>query len=127
MSEIRPYLCVPDTRAALRWYEQAMGAVITVEPIVMPDGRIGHAELSLGGARVMFSDPHPEIAVDAPAEGRGAAVTLYLTTEDVDGLARRASEAGATLDRGPEDGGHGRTAVLRDPFGHRWMLGETGS
>ena len=127
MSEIRPYICVADTRAAVAWYVSALGAVVEVEPMVMPDGRVGHAEVSLGGARLMMSDPHPEIAVDAPAPGRGAAVTLYLTTDDVDGLAERAAGAGATLDRGPEDGGHGRVAVLRDPFGHRWMLASTGS
>lgn len=123
MSEIRPYLCVSNARAAVDWYVAAMGATVTVDPIVMPDGRIGHVEVSFAGALVMMSDPHPEIHVDVPADGRGAAVTLYLTTDDVDGMARRAGEHGATLDRGPEDSDHGRTAVLRDPFGHRWMLG----
>jgi PhnB protein len=97
---------------------------VTYEPIVMDDGRIGHVELSFDGARVMMSDPFPDIHVDAPAEGRGTAVTLYLTTRDVDALAARAAAAGATVDRGPQDSDHGRTAVLRDPFGHRWMLGE---
>ena len=100
-----------------------MGATVTYEPIVMDDGRIGHVELSFGGATLMMSDAYPEIHVDAPAEGRGAAVTLYLTTADVDGLTSRAVERGAILDRGPEDSAHGRTAVFRDPFGHRWMLG----
>ncbi len=127
MSEIRPYICVSDARAAVDWYVSALGAVVATPPMIMPDGRVGHAEVTFGGARVMMSDPHPEIHVDAPADGRGAAVTLYLTTDDVDGVAERAAAAGATLDRGPEDGGHGRTAVLRDPFGHRWMLGESGS
>ncbi len=127
MSQIRPYICTGDARAAIDWYVRAMGAVITYQPIVMADGRIGHVELSFDGAPVMMSDPHPEIQVDAPAEGRGAAVTLYLTTADVDGLAARAAAAGATIDRGPQDSDHGRTAVLRDPFGHRWMLGEAGT
>ena len=123
MSEIRPYVCTRDARAAIDWYVDAMGAAVTYEPIVMEDGRIGHVELSFGGATVMMSDAYPEIHVDAPAEGRGAAVTLYLTTDDVDGLTSRAVDRGAILDRGPEDSDHGRTAVFRDPFGHRWMLG----
>jgi uncharacterized glyoxalase superfamily protein PhnB len=123
MGEIRPYICTKDARAAMDWYVDAMGAKVTYEPIVMDDGRIGHVELSFGGATVMMSDAYPEIHVEAPVEGRGAAVTLYLTTDDVDGLTGRAVEGGATLDRGPEDSGHGRTAVFRDPFGHRWMLG----
>jgi PhnB protein len=124
MGEIWPYLCTRDARAAIDWYGRGMGAVVTYEPIVMDDGRIGHVELSFDGARVMMSDPFPDIHVDAPAEGRGTAVTLYLTTRDVDALAARAAAAGATVDRGPQDSDHGRTAVLRDPFGHRWMLGE---
>jgi PhnB protein len=124
MGEIWPYLCTRDARAAIDWYGRGMGAVVTYEPIVMDDGRIGHVELFFDGARVMMSDPFPDIHVDAPAEGRGTAVTLYLTTRDVDALAARAAAAGATVDRGPQDSDHGRTAVLRDPFGHRWMLGE---
>ena len=123
MSDIRPYICSRDARAAIDWYVDAMGATITYEPIVMDDGRIGHVELSFGGATVMMSDAYPEIHVEAPAEGRGAAVTLYLTTDDVDGLTSQVVDRGAILDRGPEDSGHGRTAVFRDPFGHRWMLG----
>lgn len=124
MSEIRPYLCTRDARAAVDWYVEAMGAAVTVEPIVMDDGRIGHVELSFGGATVMMSDAYPELNVEAPLDGRGAAVTLHLTTDDVDALTTRAVDRGAALDRGPEDSDHGRTAVLRDPFGHRWMLGE---
>ena len=124
MSTIHPYICTGNARAAIDWYVQAMGAVVTYEPIVMDDGRIGHVELSVDGAQVMMSDPYPELHVEAPADGRGAAVTLYLTFPDVDGCAARAAGAGATIDRGPQDSDHGRTAVLRDPFGHRWMLGE---
>lgn len=124
MGEIRPYLCTRDARAAIDWYVDAMGAVVAYDPIVMDDGRIGHVELTFGDATVMMSDAYPEIQVEPPAEGRGAAVTLYLTTDDVDGVTARAAERGATLDRGPEDSGHGRTAVFRDPFGHRWMLGD---
>jgi uncharacterized glyoxalase superfamily protein PhnB len=51
-------------------------------------------------------------------------VTLHLQTDDVDALAQQAVAAGARLDRGPEDAGVGRVAVLRDPFGHRWFLND---
>jgi predicted enzyme related to lactoylglutathione lyase len=40
----------------------------------------------------------------------------------VDAVAETMARAGAALDRGPEDTGVGRVAVLRDPFGPRWML-----
>jgi uncharacterized glyoxalase superfamily protein PhnB len=122
MSELTPYLAVRDARAAIDWYVEHVGAEVTYEPIVMPDGRIGHTELTVDGARWMMSDEHPELQVEAPDPGRGAAVTLHLTVEDVDGLVDRVVAGGATLDRGPEDNPAGRVAVFRDPFGHRWFL-----
>jgi uncharacterized glyoxalase superfamily protein PhnB len=124
MGELTPYLAVTDARAALEWYVDHLGAQVTYEPIVMPDGRIGHAELTVQGARWMMSDEHPEIQVEAPDPGRGASVTLHLEVEDVDGLVARAVDGGAVLDRGPEEGPVGRLAVIRDPFGHRWMLNQ---
>ena len=42
MSELTPYLAVGDARAAIEWYAAVFGAVVTYEPIEMPDGRIGH-------------------------------------------------------------------------------------
>ncbi len=125
MSELTPYLCVRDARGAIDWYVARLGAEVTFDPIVMPDGRIGHVELSVDGAVWMMSDEHPEIHVEAPVEGRGAAVTLHLTVADVDTLARRMTDGGAVLDRGPADNPPvGRVAVLRDPFGHRWFLNQ---
>ena len=123
MSELTPYLCVSDARAAIDWYVAALGAEVTYEPIVMPDGRIGHVELAVDGARWMMSDEHPELSVEAPDLDRGSAVTLHLTVDDCDAAAARVVAAGTTLDRGPEDSPPaGRVAVFRDPFGHRWFL-----
>ena len=52
-------------------------------------------------------------------------MTLHLTLDDVDAVATRCRDAGADLDRGPEDSPPvGRVAVLRDPFGHRWFLNQ---
>jgi PhnB protein len=125
MSELTAYLAVRDARAAIEWYVDRLGAEVTVEPIVMPDGRVGHVELAVDGARWMMADEHPELQVEAPAEGRGSAVTLHLSVADVDGLAQRMADGGAVLDRGPEDNPPvGRVAVLRDPFGHRWFLNQ---
>jgi PhnB protein len=122
MSELTPYLAVSDCRAAIAWYAEALDAVVTREPIEMADGRIGHVELAVDGARWMMADAHPEIQVVAPGP-EGSPVTLHLTVRDVDGLAARAQAKGASLDRGPEDAGAvGRVAVFRDPFGHRWFL-----
>ena len=45
MSEMTPYICVADARAAIEWYVDNLGAEVTYPPIEMPDGRIGHVEL----------------------------------------------------------------------------------
>ena len=56
MSELTPYICVGDCRAAIDWYVEALGAEVAYEPIVMDDGRVGHCELAVDGARWMMSD-----------------------------------------------------------------------
>ncbi len=125
---ITPYICVSDGQRAIDWYVTALGARLTYEPIILPDGKVGHAEITFGeGAVVMLSDPFPEVNVEPPAPGRGAAVTLHLSVTDVDAVAAAAEAAGAVFDRSPETTEHGRMAVLRDPFGHRWMLNATAS
>ena len=56
MSELTPYLCVADSREAIDWYRAALGAEVVRDPIVMEDGRVGHCELAVAGARWMMSD-----------------------------------------------------------------------
>ncbi|MFT4166182.1 MAG: VOC family protein [Microlunatus sp.] len=125
MSGLTPYLCVADSRAAIRWYVDVLGAEVTYDPIVMPDGRVGHCELTVGGARWMMSDEFASVGVAAPDPDRGACVSLHLTVDDVDAVSARVVTAGTTLDRGPEDSPHaGRVAVFHDPFGHRWFLNQ---
>ncbi|GAA1725011.1 VOC family protein [Aeromicrobium alkaliterrae] len=123
MSELTPYLCVADARAAIDWYVAVLGAEVVMDPILMDDGRVGHCELEVAGARWMMSDEFDSAGVAAPAADRGAAVTLHLTVDDCDAAAAQVVAHGVTLDRGPEDAGPaGRVAVFRDPFGHRWFL-----
>lgn len=125
VNELTPYLCVSDARAAITWYADVLGAEVTHEPIVMPDGRVGHVELAVGAAGWMMSEEFAEAGVAAPDPGRGSAVTLHLGVADVDAVCARVTAAGVALDRGPEDSGPaGRVAVFRDPFGHRWFLAQ---
>ena len=125
MSELTPYICVEDAKAAIDWYVEALGAKVTYEPIVMDDGRVGHCELTVNGARWMMSDEFESAGVAPPDKDRGNAVSLHLTVEDCDATAARVQEHGITLDRGPEDSPPaGRVAVFRDPFGHRWFLNQ---
>lgn len=116
-----PYLAVADARAALDWYEEVFGATVVGSPIVMPDGRVGHAELAIGDGVLYLADAHPEIGFTAPDPG-GSAVGLMLPVGDADEVRSRALTAGATGDREPYDGHGSRNAWIVDPFGHRWGL-----
>ena len=122
---ITGYLAVSGALEAIDWYGEVLGARLTSDPIVMPDGRVGHAELDVAGARLMLSEEHPEIGVVAPEPGSGATVTIHLSVEDVedvDEVIERSVAAGATLERPAADYEYGRNGVIRDPFGHRWMV-----
>ncbi|MDQ3760763.1 MAG: VOC family protein [Actinomycetota bacterium] len=119
------YLAVNDARSALDFYELAFGAQRRGEPIVMEDGRIGHAELAIGDSVLMLADEFPEIDLLSPRTRGGASQSLYLRVSEpgaVDTTVRDAVEAGARLERAAADYDYGRNAVVVDPSGHRWMI-----
>ncbi|BCI51818.1 glyoxalase [Mycolicibacterium litorale] len=116
-----PYLAVSDARAAIDWYTDALGAALRGAPIVMDDGRIGHAELTLGGGVLYLADEYPELGLKAPAPEH-VSVSLMLAVNDTDTALRRARDHGARVQREPYESHGDRTAVIVDPFGHRWML-----
>ena len=119
-----PYLAVSDARRAIDWYVEVFGAVVQGDPIVMPDGRIGHAELALAGGKLYLADEYPEIGVVAPAAS-GASVSLVLDVPDVDARAAAATAHGGRLTREIAEAYGSRNATIVDPFGHRWMLQQT--
>ena len=121
VSALIPYLAVRDARAALAWYADALGARVVGDPYVMDDDRIGHAELTVAGATLYLADEYPEMGLAGPEEGR-VSVSLHLSVPDVDGAVDRAVQVGATLERAVYDAPYGRTGVIVDPYGHRWML-----
>lgn len=116
-----PYLAVADARRAIGWYADAFRAVVVGDPIVMDDGRIGHAELAIAGGVLYLADEYPEYGLKAPAPG-AVSVSLMLHVADTDAALRRASERGATVEREPYENYGARNATIIDPFGHRWML-----
>jgi uncharacterized glyoxalase superfamily protein PhnB len=121
MSQLIPYLAVRDARAAMAWYTDALAARVVGDPYVMDDDRIGHAELEVSGATLYLADEYPELGLAGPEDGR-VSVTLHVTVPDVDAAVDRAVQVGATLTRPVYDAPYGRTGVIIDPYGHRWML-----
>jgi uncharacterized glyoxalase superfamily protein PhnB len=120
---VTAYLAVADARAAIDWYVDIFGASRRGEPIVMDDGRVGHAEIRIGDTVLMLADELPEIDVLAPPARGGTSVSFVVYVPDVDDTYRRALAAGAVRERPPADQFHGsRAGWLRDPFGHRWSI-----
>ncbi|HEV7517074.1 MAG TPA: VOC family protein [Thermoanaerobaculia bacterium] len=119
---VTPYLCVRDAASAILFYQQALGATEVVR-LAGPSGKIGHADLKIGGAHIMLSDEFPEMGVRSPQSLGGSPVSLELYTEDVDALFARAVAAGAKVLRPVADQFYGdRGGKLEDPFGHVWWI-----
>jgi uncharacterized glyoxalase superfamily protein PhnB len=123
MHSLQPYIAVDDPAAAIEWYTDVFGAVVLGDPIVMPDGRIGHAELRLGDSVLLLAGEFPAENHLSPATLGGSSVALHHYVPDVDAVFARAVELGATPLRPVADSPYGhRGGVLRDPFGHRWFV-----
>ncbi|HSS22926.1 MAG TPA: VOC family protein [Mycobacterium sp.] len=116
-----PYLSVANARAAIAWYTDAFDAVLVGDPIVMDDGRIGHAELAIADGVLYLADEHPELGLKAPAPG-AVSVSLMLHVGDTDAALQKTREHGATVEREICENYGTRNATIIDPFGHRWML-----
>ena len=120
--EVFPYLRVRDTAEAMRFYAAAFGAKELFR-LTEPNGRIGHAEMQLGPAVLMLSDPFPEYGLHAPTSD-DMGTTLHLHVANADAMAERAVAAGAEMLMPPTDQFYGeRSCRLRDPYGHTWLLG----
>jgi uncharacterized glyoxalase superfamily protein PhnB len=121
--ELFAYLHVRDADAAIAFYERAFGARQRLR-LTDGQGRVGHAELDLDGHTLMLADELPEEGIHGPQSIGGTSVTLHLHVDDADEVIRRAAQAGATIEREPEDQFYGeRSGCVRDPFGHRWNIG----
>ncbi len=119
---LTPYLAVDGAAAAIDFYVRAFGAVERYR-LVGADGRIGHADLEIGGATLYLADEFPESGVLGPRAIGGSPVLLHLEVPDVDAAFARAVEAGATVVRPIEDQFYGeRGGTLADPFGYVWTL-----
>jgi PhnB protein len=119
-----PYLIVAGAADAIDFYRTAFGAT-EVDRMTYDDGRIGHAELTIGGSRLFLADEFPESGegIIGPASLGGSPVIIDLDVDDVEAVVEEAVRAGATIIRpvGHPDQGI-QSAKLRDPFGHIWLL-----
>jgi len=120
---LTPYLSVDGADKAIDFYCDILGAVERVR-MGGPDGKVGHAELEIGGSMIMLADAFPDMGgAPTPKALGGSAVTLMVYVEDVDAVFARAISAGATEIAPVQDQFYGdRSGQFEDPFGHRWNV-----
>jgi len=81
----------------------------------MADGRIGHAELSIGGNTLDLADGFPEMGFVAPTDQGTNSVSMVIEVVDRNAVYAHALAADTSGER-PPDKAHGRrVAWFRDP------------
>ena len=119
---VSPYLSIDGAAAAIDFYTDVLGATVRGR-MDGPGGKVGHAELDIGGSLVMLADVFPESGQSAPKDLGGTPVTLMIYVEDVDATFAAALTAGATQVSPVADQFYGdRSGLFDDPWGHRWNV-----
>jgi PhnB protein len=120
---ISPYVTVRNAASAIDFYVAAFGAQEMFRLIDPTDGRIGHAEIMIGGSTIMLSDEYPDFGALSPETIGGSPVKFQVYVEDADAAFSAALAQGATELRPVKDQFFGdRSGMLIDPFGHSWTL-----
>ena len=120
---VTPYLTVRDAVAAVKFYQRAFGAELTMK-LTLPDGRYAHAEIKIGDCHLMMAEENPEWGNTSPQTLNGSPVSFMIYVPDADAAFKRALDAGCTQVRPVEDQFYGdRTGTLKCPFGFQWSLG----
>ncbi|HEY0537094.1 MAG TPA: VOC family protein [Actinoallomurus sp.] len=109
-----------DAHAAIQFLIDAFGFERVA--VYETGDRVDHAELRWpGGGGVMLGSASRDDSsiADLPA-GTGS---VYVVTDDVEGLFKRACAAGATVVREPRDESYGAGFTVRVPEGVFWSFG----
>jgi PhnB protein len=122
-NRIMPYLLYKDSGAAIEFLSTAFGFTEKFR-LEGEDGRVGHAEMTIGGDGViMFGSPPEPEGYKNPKELGGKTQGVYVYVDDVDVHYEHAKAAGATITRELEDQFYGdRSYTVEDPEGHQWWF-----
>ncbi len=119
-SEVTPYLSIRGAAEAIEFYKKAFGAKELMR-MPGPEGKLGHAEVRIGGSRIMLSDEYAAMDFLGPQSRGGTTVHLHVYVKDVDAVVARAEAAAAKVVRPVANQFYGdRTGSVQDPFGHVW-------
>jgi len=119
---INSYLNVKNCKEAIAFYQKAFGAIEKMS-LLMPDGKIAHAEIEIEGSILMLAEENPEWGTFSPQSLGGTPITLTLYVKDVDQSFNRALDAGATKVMAVKNEFYGdRVGQILDPFGFKWHM-----
>lgn len=120
---VTPYLIVDGAAEAIDFYTSVLGAAQRGDRMTTPDGKVGHAELSIGDSLIMLADESPDMGAVGPRTVGGTPVTLHLYVEDVDNVHAKALAAGAKELTPVTDQFYGdRSGQFEDLWGHKWNV-----
>ncbi|MGA2246587.1 MAG: VOC family protein [Verrucomicrobiota bacterium] len=121
-TSVTPYLYLREAADAIQFYKQVFNATERMR-LPRPDGKIGHAEIDIGGSVIMLADEAPERGARSPHAIGGSPVSLLVYVPNVDEVFTKALAAGAKQLRPVEDQFYGdRSGGFSDPFGHLWHV-----
>jgi uncharacterized glyoxalase superfamily protein PhnB len=115
-----PYLMYSDAPVAIDFLCKAFGFAEAMR-YPMPDGRVGHCELTYEGNTLMLASLFEGFG-DTPLNVGTTTCTLYCYVDDVDAHYARALQAGATITAEPLNEHGLRRYRACDPEGHRWVF-----
>ena len=119
---IIPALSYDDAPAAIEFLCRAFGFKVA-ERLEMPDGSIGHAELTLHGNTIALASAYPDGGLGGPADLPHLHAFVMIYVDDVDAHYARAIAAGATITEPLADQFYGdRVYRALDPEGQRWSF-----
>ena len=117
-----PYLSIDGAADAIDFYCSVLGATERMR-MPGPDGKIGHAELSIGDSVIMLADTFEGMGNPPPKKLGGTPVGLMTYVQDVDSVFKSAIAAGAKEVNPVQDQFYGdRSGSFEDPFGHIWWV-----
>src|SRR5437899_45947 len=93
---VTAYLCADGASEAIEFYKRAFGAE-ELSRMADADGRIGHAEITIGGSTLYLSDEAPDLGVLSPKRLKGTATSFVINVADADAAFQHALDAGATV------------------------------
>lgn len=117
-----PAFGVKGAADAIEFYKKVFGAT-EITRMADPAGNVAHAELQIGGGKVMLGEESPDSENHSPTSLGGTPVRMHVYVDDVDDVVARALENGARIVFPVEDQFYGdRSGRIEDPFGHQWIV-----